>query len=489
MSDIIELSNFSDTDSYSGGKGGSTEVNFGGGLEYLMNSDATVRSTDAGSLEVRLDDLDTLDDELATLGDASANKSSLSNLFDVAPEIEISADDDDTASASASAGGNEDQSRAPPKFNVSFDATNDKGYKSDGPPISETWDGYSMMNNSSQSTSSSVPPTSVPASQTSKVDQHKQKCALLRKIRAKEKKGVEFAKQYTMESPYHEMKSDYDSVADELRKQASIKFQGEMLMYLVTGVEYLNAEYDPLDINLDGLGETVSENLDELEGDFDEIDEEYNSSAFKMNPIGKVCIKLIGMGIMTNMSNKMLKSSNVPGVDTIMKQNPDLMKAFQSAAIKTMGAENPGVGNFMTGIMEQQNNMSTRSGGPPPPISMGAARQQPSQSRQSNAGLGAGPEKTPRSRAEMTGPADISDILNTLKSKSTSQTHSLPQQTQSRSVPSSAPNSGPPLSSRRENDSSTISISDMKTTQGGSLPKRSKNGKSSRGNAAIRLNI
>ena len=55
MSDIIELSNFSDTDSYSGGKGGSTEVNFGGGLEYLMNSDATVRSTDAGSLEVRLD--------------------------------------------------------------------------------------------------------------------------------------------------------------------------------------------------------------------------------------------------------------------------------------------------------------------------------------------------------------------------------------------------------------------------------------------------
>ena len=139
MSDIIELSNFSDTDSYSGGKGGSTEVNFGGGLEYLMNSDATVRSTDAGSLEVRLDDLDTLDDELATLGDASANKSSLSNLFDVAPEIEISADDDDTASASA--GGNEDQSRAPPKFNVSFDATNDKGDKSDGPPISETWDG------------------------------------------------------------------------------------------------------------------------------------------------------------------------------------------------------------------------------------------------------------------------------------------------------------------------------------------------------------
>ena len=77
----------------------------------------------------------------------------------------------------------------------------------------------------------------------------------------------------------------------------------------------------------------------------------------KMAPELKLLFMLGGSGFMLHMTNTMFKSS-VPGMDDIMRQNPELMQQFTQAAVNTMGQNNPGFGNFMSSVM----------GGGPPPI-------------------------------------------------------------------------------------------------------------------------
>ena len=87
---------------------------------------------------------------------------------------------------------------------------------------------------------------------------------------------------------------------------------------------------------------------------------------------------------MLHMTNTMFKSS-LPGMDDIMRQNPELMQKFTQAAVNSMGASNPGFSGFMNNVMP------TRPSQP----------NQPSQSK----------------RPDMKGPTDINDILSGLKPK------------------------------------------------------------------------
>ena len=61
------------------------------------------------------------------------------------------------------------------------------------------------------------------------------------------------------------------------------------------------------------------------------------------------------------MTNTMFKSS-LPGMDDIMRQNPELMQQFTSAAVNSMQDTNPGFSGFMGNFTP-----STSSNAPPPP--------------------------------------------------------------------------------------------------------------------------
>ena len=184
---------------------------------------------------------------------------------------------------------------------------------------------------------------------------------------------------------------------------------------------------------------------------------------------------------MVHMTNTMFKSA-LPNMDDIMRQNPDLMKQFQSAAVDSMGQSNPGIAGFMNGMMNPEPGPRS-GGGPPPPIPTQApnyrnnTRERPGNNNSSygrstsaNDGINISETqpaqaKTPR-RAEMKGPSDISDILSGLKTK----TINIQEKSQPAVDEQSEVGSIPPL-----NESSTISISDLKELHtDGSVPKKSK---------------
>lgn len=173
----------------------------------------------------------------------------------------------------------------------------------------------------------------------------REKFEILRKLEALETKGANLSKKYSMDNDLDEMKGEYEFLINEKEKSNSIKFQGKVLTTMITGLEFLNNKFDPFDIKLDGWSEQINDGIDDYDEIFSELHEKYKSKA-KMAPEIKLLFQLASSGIMIHMTNTMFKSA-LPGMDDIMRQNPDLMSQFTSAAMNSMEKTQPGLSNFM----------------------------------------------------------------------------------------------------------------------------------------------
>ena len=442
--------------------------NFGGGLELLMND--KVRESSRPTSDIDLDDLNKLENELNDLVDdvpssGFAPKSDLfdrpSVSFDEGPPIRLGGFNDDNNLGRAT-----------------FDTENDN----------KTWDGYGKFNNIPLNPDKHVPMEP----RLSKEEMLREKFKYLRKLEALEKKGVELSKKYSMDSSLQEMMGEYETIMEEKSKQNSVKFQGNMLMALINGIEFLNNKFDPFDIKLDGWSEQIQENINDYDDIFSELHDKYKSKA-SLAPELKLLFQLGGSAMMVHMTNTMFKSA-MPGMDDILRQNPDLMRSFQNAAVNSMAQTNPGFSGFMTNMM---NPEPPKGMGPPPPLATQGPNAVPPPINRPGNNNYARPdlnlsrsnfedginlrenferpdvqERTSRrqpSRPEMKGPSDISDILSGLKTK----TINIQQ----------------PPTPTNINDNSTISINDLKDLQSeGNMPKRSGRRKKSNSNT-ISLDI
>jgi hypothetical protein len=421
--DVIELSTE---------RPSSRSSNFGSGIELLMNEKR--RESSEPSSDIQFDDLNNLEDEL---NDLAA----------------------DTRTSQAFEGRSDFFSKSiPEKPSVSFADSGDSIGKATAATNSDakTWDGYGKFNDIPMN-----PDKAPPAGpQMSKDELLREKFKYLRKLEALESKGVNLTKKYSMESNLAEMQGEYEMIMEEKTKQNSVKFQGNMLMACINGIEFLNGRFDPFDVKLDGWSDQVNENLTDYDEIFGELYDKYKSRA-SMAPELKLLFQLGGSAMMVHMTNTMFKSA-MPGMDDILRQNPDLMRQFQTAAVNSMGQSSPGFSGFMGGLMG--------SDGPPPPmptqgpsapnypVNRGGnnsySRPDLNAARNTNDGIDIRENfSRSSSRAEMKGPSDISDILAGLKTK----TINIQE-------------------ASNDNNNSTISISELKELQAEeiTMPKKSK---------------
>jgi hypothetical protein len=409
----------------------------GGGLELLMNE-----KIKDNSKNVELEDINNLENELNNLTEDTIHIGS-SKSFDLKSDL-FNTKSINTSHSVKFEENKEDKNINLGKSTASTEAEN------------KTWDGFTKFNNIPLNPDKQMPQTP----QLSKEELLKEKFKYLRKLESLEAKGVTLSKKYTMESSLMEMQGEYEMIMDEKSKQNSIKFQGNMLMACINGIEFLNGKFDPFDIKLDGWSDQVNENLSDYDDIFSELHEKYKSKA-SLAPELKLLFQLGGSAMMIHMTNTLFKSS-MPGMDDILRQNPDLMRQFQTAAVNSMGQTNPGLSGFM-------NNVFNNDTPPPPPMS--------TSSRPGNNSSTMGSSDYSRftstnrpifddginfrenydssdKRVEMRGPSDISDILSGLKTKTISIQES---------------------NDRKENDNSTISIADLKDLQNdGNMPKKSR---------------
>ncbi len=109
---------------------------------------------------------------------------------------------------------------------------------------------------------------------------------------------------------------------------------------MVTGAtfaEFINRNYVPLDIHLDGWSEQVYNRIDECDEIFEQLYDKYGSS-IEMNPELQLATWVIKSAVMHHLTAKYFKSSAAPGLDDILRQNPDIMRNISRAAAGQSGA-------------------------------------------------------------------------------------------------------------------------------------------------------
>ena len=156
---------------------------------------------------------------------------------------------------------------------------------------------------------------------------------------------------YNMNSPLDEMRNEYLKLKRQREIDNSVKFQRKILMAAVTGIEFLNNKFDPFSVKLDGWSESVNESIFDYDEIFEELYTKYGGGDSDVAPEIRLIFALGGSAFV-NLQNTMFKSS-LPGMDDILKQNPDLMKQFASAAVGSMneqGGPPPGMAGMMNAM-------------------------------------------------------------------------------------------------------------------------------------------
>ena len=306
--------------------------------------------------------------------------------------------------------------------------------KETGAGTTKTWDGYGKF---TDIPSNSDKPINSKMSDREKLRKKKMMMKRLEEWRAK---GHVSGAHFNNDSTYEEVEDEYETALEDKKKGESKKLYSWWFMTFVNTVEYANAAFNPFDINLDGWGEQVSDDIDSYDEIFGELYDKYKGG--KLAPEIALLLRLGFSAAVVNFTNRAL-SSATPGFNDVIRQSPELMKMFTNATVNSMAQQSPGFAFANNLVNPEPSGMS----GPPPKSidpRTAAAPQRPGMvftDQQSsrpdiNAGRGvmfseAGvdlnnkfenvngrpPMSQMNQRQEMSGPKNIDSILSGLKPK------------------------------------------------------------------------
>lgn len=279
-----------------------------------------------------------------------------------------------------------------------------------------------LFSNTQTASGPSIPLSAV--SRMSPEEERKKKGELLNKLNRLEGKGYNLTKRFTMDNTLEEIQQEFDRLVDAKNLEASLRFQRQMLMGVVTGAEFLNSKFNPFDWELDGWSESVHENIEDFDEVFEELYDKYRGRG-NMPPEAKLLMSLVGSGFMFHMSQSFFRSKTAGqfNPDDLLRANPQLARQFAAAAAQQAG---PGFGNFMGAAMGIPPSAS-------PPVSMPPQMPMNGSSagpfyQASNGMMGSSSPPIPQApasmvsqgsstgpRREMKGPSGVDDILKTFQ--------------------------------------------------------------------------
>ena len=327
------------------------ESKLGSGIELLMNEKKVPPSSD----DLNLGELDNLEHELSEISNTN-NSSSINN------------ENTKTVSGIASNlfGLGEPVQEAPIKINTEEISDSNLGQATrDSVGNAKTWDGFSKM--TEMPINDEIPVVST----MNEREKRRKKRTMLKKLEEWYEKGmIKHNSNFTLDSDYDEIEDEYETALEDKRKKDGIKLQGWWFMTFINSLEYANNMFNPFDLNLDGWGEQVSEDIDSYEDIFAELHDKYKGG--KLAPEISLLLRVGFSAAVLNFSNKAL-SSATPAFNDVIKQSPELMKMFTNATVNSMSQQSPGFA-MANNIMQEQEN---KPRGPPPPAPVKTQNQEP----------------------------------------------------------------------------------------------------------------
>jgi len=245
-------------------------------------------------------------------------------------------------------------------------------------------------------------------------EEFKKKAEGLVLLERMDRKGVTGNK-LTVANSLDEINAEIARRKDSRALEASLRFQRNLLTTVTTGMEFLNNRYDPVGAKLDGWSESVNENIEDYDEIFEELYDKYKDKS-KVAPEVRLIMSLGLSATMCHVTNTMFKS-RMPGMDDILRNNPELRRQFATAAAaQSVG---PGFANFMN--MGLGGSGSAPAPPPPPPYAGSVGMAPPSFAGMASPSYddgirGAGGPPVQTARREMQGPrgSSVDDILRSL---------------------------------------------------------------------------
>jgi hypothetical protein len=335
---------------------------FGGGIELLMNDKKRASS---GATNIDLGELDNLENELNELSNksfvsgGSGGAASSSNTTGTKTLSGLNGFASGLFGYDTPSGGGEPEKNDSNLGQATKDSMGN----------TKTWDGFSKFNE--------FPDTNTSSSGMNEREKRRKKRIMIKKLEEWYEKGlIKNNSHFNLDSNYEEVEDEYETALEDKRKKDSIKLQGWWFMTFVNSVEYANAAFNPFDLNLDGWGEQVSEDIDSYEEIFSELHEKYKGG--KLSPELSLLLRLGFSAAMVNFTNKAL-STATPAFNDVIRQNPELMKMFSQATVNSMSQQSPGFA-FANNLVNPSEQINTSFGPPPRPIE---TKSQPAPSRPS----------------------------------------------------------------------------------------------------------
>lgn len=480
-------------------------VSFGGGIELLMND----KKKSSSAMNLNLGELDSLENELNELTGNSSSSSTQGSSF--------------VNFASNMFGINSEPAESAKKISLNIDEEKNDSNLGNATRESignnKTWDGFSKMtdvplNNISSgignffsSSSAPAPSPSYSGSSSSKLsdrDRRRKQRMMIKKMEEWYEKGLtKHNSHFNMDSDFTEVEDEYESAMEDKRRKDSVKLQGWWFMTFINSMEYANAAFNPFDLNLDGWGEQVSEDIDSYEEIFAELYDKYKGG--KLAPEISLLLRVVFSAAVLNFSNKAL-SSATPAFNDVIKQSPELMRMFTDATVNSMSQKSPGFA--MASNLMQENS---RPRGPPPPAPVETKSQPPPQRPGTNMNY----TETPSNRPDLNAGrgstmfyeqgVEINNSFRDVNQMDRSiRQMNLPPQPQQQARPemrgpqsSDIDNILSGLKTRNINiqeptnteDDSMVSISSLKDIQNSNMPKRSNRKKNNSAKNTISLDI
>jgi hypothetical protein len=320
--------------------------------------------------------------------------------------------------------------------------------------------------NNYQSSSSSPSISLTPAPPRDLEKEKQEKIEYLNKLQRLESKGYPVSKRFTMDNNLEEIKQEFTRLVDARNLESSLRFQRQMLMGAITGMEWMNNKFDPFDVKLEGWSESVHTNVEDFDEIFEELYDKYKDRG-KMPPEMRLMMAVAGSGFMCHVSNSFFRQK-MPTMDDVMRNNPQLAKQMAAAAAAQAG---PGFGNFMgmaMGVPQPAAPQASMS--MDPPGMTGAffgnnSRSAPNPSQQA-AAAAANP------RREMKGPSGVDDILKTFEEVRRAEMESVGV------MP-------PPVNTMQQQQPAMVAVSELQSVVtddfGGSQAESSRGGRRGRG--------
>lgn len=422
--------------------------NFGSGIELLMNTKKVSSGGSKNNNSFSLGDLDSLETELNNLsGTTPTSKNSdskfmsgISNLFGFG---------DDKKAAETPTGANSASNLG-------------KATKEGGEGVTKSWDGFMKFSDVPSGT-----PHTAQSRMTDREKFRKKKMMISRLEEWREKKIISSSSHFSQDMPYEEIEDEYETALEDKKKKEAKKLYSWWFMTAINTLEYANAAFNPFDINLDGWGEAVNDDIDSYDEIFGKLHDKYKGG--EMSPELTLIMRLGFSAAVTSFTNKAL-STATPGFNDVIRQSPELMKMFSNATVNSMSQQSPGFA-FANNLMNPANEGGQSSKGMGPPAAVdpkkdtsngGFSRPDLNMGRGTmfrESGIDIKNNQASTKRPEMMGPrnTNVDSILSGLKTKSVD------------------------LNNKR-NDDSIMSVSSLTDLQDATMPRSGKGRKGSNKN-------